>query len=128
MPTALGPVTDELLGLALAGIAALVGIYLVFWGVNRIRRTLAVRNSDPIPTGQVRLADRPIEVEGTAETLSRTAVEVADEAVQIHGGAGFVNDHDVERLYRDAKITQIHEGITETQRNLVARELLDEGT
>ncbi|MDB2225492.1 acyl-CoA dehydrogenase family protein [Halorubrum ezzemoulense] len=61
------------------------------------------------------------------EFASRTAVEVADEAVQIHGGAGFVNDHDVERLYRDAKITQIYEGTTEIQKNIVARELLDEG-
>jgi len=62
------------------------------------------------------------------EFASRTAVEVADEAVQVHGGAGFVNDHDVERLYRDAKITQIYEGTTEIQKNIVARELLDEGT
>ena len=61
------------------------------------------------------------------EFASRTAVEVADEAVQVHGGAGFVNDHDVERLYRDAKITQIYEGTTEVQKNIVARELLDEG-
>ncbi|MGQ3329387.1 MULTISPECIES: acyl-CoA dehydrogenase family protein [Halorubrum] len=61
------------------------------------------------------------------EFASRTAVEVADEAVQIHGGAGFVNDHDVERLYRDAKITQIYEGTTEIQKNIIARELLGEG-
>ena len=61
------------------------------------------------------------------EFASRTAVEVADEAVQVHGGAGFVNDHDVERLYRDAKITQIYEGTTEIQKNIVARELLGDG-
>ncbi len=61
------------------------------------------------------------------EFASRVAVEVADEAVQVHGGAGFVNDHDVERFYRDAKITQIYEGTTEIQKNIVARELLDEG-
>ncbi|ELZ44844.1 acyl-CoA dehydrogenase domain protein [Halorubrum californiense DSM 19288] len=61
------------------------------------------------------------------EFASRTAVEVADEAVQVHGGAGYVNDHDVERLYRDAKITQIYEGTTEIQKNIVARELLGEG-
>ncbi|WP_123621051.1 acyl-CoA dehydrogenase family protein [Halorubrum sp. CSM-61] len=61
------------------------------------------------------------------EFASRVAVDVADEAVQVHGGAGFVNDHDVERLYRDAKITQIYEGTTEIQKNIVARELLDEG-
>ncbi len=61
------------------------------------------------------------------EFASRVAVDVADEAVQVHGGAGFVNDHDVERFYRDAKITQIYEGTTEIQKNIIARELLGEG-
>jgi alkylation response protein AidB-like acyl-CoA dehydrogenase len=61
------------------------------------------------------------------EFASRVAVEVADEAVQIHGGAGYVNDFDVERFYRDAKITQIYEGTTEIQKNLIARELLGKG-
>jgi len=61
------------------------------------------------------------------EHASKVAVDVADEAVQIHGGAGFVNDFDVERLYRDAKITQIYEGTTEIQKNIIARELLGKG-
>jgi len=61
------------------------------------------------------------------EYASRVAVEVADEAVQIHGGAGYVNDFDVERFYRDAKITQIYEGTTEIQKNIIARELLGKG-
>ncbi|WP_135535482.1 MULTISPECIES: acyl-CoA dehydrogenase family protein [Halostella] len=61
------------------------------------------------------------------EFASRVAVDVADEAVQIHGGAGYVNDFDVERLYRDAKITQIYEGTTEIQKNIIARELLGKG-
>ncbi|WP_247000052.1 acyl-CoA dehydrogenase family protein [Halosolutus gelatinilyticus] len=61
------------------------------------------------------------------EFASRVAVEVADEAVQIHGGAGYVNDFPVERLYRDAKITQIYEGTTEIQKNIIARELLGKG-
>ncbi|KDE59159.1 acyl-CoA dehydrogenase [Halostagnicola sp. A56] len=55
---------------------------------------------------------------------SRIAVDVADEAVQIHGGSGYVDDFDVERFYRDAKITQIYEGTTEVQKNIIARELL----
>ncbi|SEV87390.1 acyl-CoA dehydrogenase family protein [Halobacterium jilantaiense] len=59
------------------------------------------------------------------EFSSRVAVEVADEAVQIHGGAGYVNDFDVERFYRDAKITQIYEGTTEIQKNVIAREMLE---
>ncbi|AFK19198.1 acyl-CoA dehydrogenase [Haloferax mediterranei ATCC 33500] len=61
------------------------------------------------------------------EFASNVATDVADEAVQIHGGAGFVNDHDVERLYRDAKITQIYEGTSEIQKNVIARELLGKG-
>jgi len=61
------------------------------------------------------------------EYASRVAVEVADEAVQIHGGAGYVNDFDVERFYRDAKITQIYEGTSEIQKNIIARELLGKG-
>jgi len=61
------------------------------------------------------------------EKASRVAVDVADEAVQIHGGAGYVDDFDVERFYRDAKITQIYEGTTEIQKNIVARELLGKG-
>jgi len=58
---------------------------------------------------------------------SRIAVDIADEAVQIHGGAGYVDDFDVERLYRDAKITQIYEGTTEIQKNIIARELQGKG-
>ena len=61
------------------------------------------------------------------EYASRVAVDVADEAVQIHGGAGYVNDFPVERLYRDSKITQIYEGTTEIQKNIIARELLGKG-
>ncbi|MFP8953235.1 acyl-CoA dehydrogenase family protein [Natrialbaceae archaeon A-arb3/5] len=61
------------------------------------------------------------------EYASRVAVDVADEAVQIHGGAGYVNDFPVERFYRDAKITQIYEGTTEIQKNIIARELLGKG-
>jgi alkylation response protein AidB-like acyl-CoA dehydrogenase len=61
------------------------------------------------------------------EYASRIAVEVADEAVQIHGGAGYVNDFPVERFYRDAKITQIYEGTSEIQKNIIARELLGKG-
>jgi alkylation response protein AidB-like acyl-CoA dehydrogenase len=61
------------------------------------------------------------------EYASRVAVDVANEAVQIHGGSGYVNDFPVERFYRDAKITQIYEGTTEIQKNIIARELLGKG-
>ncbi|MFB6352838.1 MAG: acyl-CoA dehydrogenase family protein [Halobacteriales archaeon] len=61
------------------------------------------------------------------EYASRVAVDVADEAVQLHGGSGYVDDFDVGRLYRDAKITQIYEGTSEIQKNVIARELLGKG-
>ena len=54
----------------------------------------------------------------------RIAVEVADEAVQILGGYGYLGEYDVERIYRDAKITEIYEGTREIQKNTITRFLL----
>ncbi|WP_256684499.1 acyl-CoA dehydrogenase family protein [Halococcus qingdaonensis] len=56
---------------------------------------------------------------------SENAVDVASEAVQIHGGYGYTTEGGVERLYRDAKITTIYEGTSNIQKNVIARELLD---
>jgi len=55
---------------------------------------------------------------------SRTAVRVADRAVQVHGGYGYVKEYPVERFYRDAKITELYEGTSEIQRMVIARNLL----
>lgn len=54
---------------------------------------------------------------------SETAEFVCSKAIQIHGGYGYLEDYPVERLYRDARITQIYEGTSEIQRMLIAREL-----
>jgi alkylation response protein AidB-like acyl-CoA dehydrogenase len=48
----------------------------------------------------------------------------ATEAVQIHGGYGFVKEYHVERMMRDAKITQIYEGTSEVQRIVISRAIL----
>jgi alkylation response protein AidB-like acyl-CoA dehydrogenase len=56
---------------------------------------------------------------------SEAALDVTNEAVQIHGGAGYTTDHPVEQFYRDAKVTTIYEGTTQIQKNVIARELLD---
>ena len=55
---------------------------------------------------------------------SRVAMEVTTEAVQIHGGYGYVKEYHVERLMRDAKITQIYEGTSEIQKIVISREIL----
>lgn len=55
---------------------------------------------------------------------SQVAMEVTVEAVQIHGGYGFVKEYHVERMMRDAKITQIYEGTSEIQKIVISRELL----
>ncbi len=54
---------------------------------------------------------------------SEMAERVCSQAVQIHGGYGYLEDYPVERYYRDARITQIYEGSSEIQRLLIAREL-----
>lgn len=66
---------------------------------------------------------------GTASAMakvfaSRVAMETTVEAVQVHGGYGFVKEYHVERLMRDAKITQIYEGTTEVQKIVISRALL----
>jgi alkylation response protein AidB-like acyl-CoA dehydrogenase len=55
---------------------------------------------------------------------SKVAMEQTVEAVQIHGGNGFVKDYHVERLMRDAKITQIYEGTSEIQKIVISRSLI----
>ena len=56
---------------------------------------------------------------------SEMAGRVADRAVQVHGGAGYVHDSRVEQLYRDARVTRIYEGTSEIQRIVIARGLLE---
>ena len=55
---------------------------------------------------------------------SKVAMEVTVEAVQVHGGYGFVKEYHVERLMRDAKITQIYEGTSEIQKIVISRSVL----
>jgi alkylation response protein AidB-like acyl-CoA dehydrogenase len=55
---------------------------------------------------------------------SETAMKAATKAVQIHGGAGYITEFPVERIFRDAKLTEIGEGTSEIQRLVIAREIL----
>ena len=55
---------------------------------------------------------------------SSAAMKAATECVQIHGGYGYIQEYGVERLMRDAKITQIYEGTSEIQQLVISREIL----
>lgn len=56
---------------------------------------------------------------------SETATRVCLEAIQVHGGYGYMADHDVERYFRDAKLLEIGEGTSEILRVLIAKTLRD---
>src|SRR5262245_15388324 len=67
---------------------------------------------------------------GTAASMaklfaSETAMRVTTDAIQVHGGYGYIKDYPVERFFRDAKITQIYEGTSQIQRLVIARSLLE---
>lgn len=68
---------------------------------------------------------RPFTREGAMAKLfaSETAVRAANQAIQIHGGAGYMEDYPVSRLWRDAKLTEIGEGTSEIQRIIIAKKL-----
>jgi alkylation response protein AidB-like acyl-CoA dehydrogenase len=74
----------------------------------------------------LRDAGKPHTLEASQAKLSASVVAnfAADEAVQIHGGAGYTTEFPVARYFRDARITEIYEGTTEIQRIVIARSLL----
>jgi alkylation response protein AidB-like acyl-CoA dehydrogenase len=59
---------------------------------------------------------------------SEVSVRVSEEAIQIHGGYGYIKDYPVEKFYRDVKLCTIGEGTSEIQKLVIARSLLTEGT
>ena len=71
-------------------------------------------------------AGRPYTKEASMAKLfaAETAMKVTTDAVQVHGGFGFIREAEVERYFRDAKITQIYEGTSQIQKLVVAREVL----
>ena len=75
-------------------------------------------------------AGRPFTAEAAMAKLycSTTANRTANRAVQIHGGYGYSKEYDVERYFRDAKVTEIYEGTSEVQRLVIARSVLTQLT
>ena len=57
---------------------------------------------------------------------SEIAMDITTEAIQVHGGYGYVHEYDVERFFRDAKVLEIGEGTSEVQRMVIAREIIKE--
>ncbi|MED5266734.1 MAG: acyl-CoA dehydrogenase family protein, partial [Candidatus Neomarinimicrobiota bacterium] len=55
---------------------------------------------------------------------SEAAMKITTDAIQIHGGYGYVKDYDVERYFRDAKILEIGEGTSEVQRLIILKQIL----
>ncbi|WP_440764165.1 acyl-CoA dehydrogenase family protein [Natronorubrum sp. DTA7] len=85
-------------------------------------RSLAYRAAASLESGDT---DRATRLASMAKLFaSERAVEVTDEALQVHGGAGYVTDHPVERFYRDARVTKIYDGTSEIQKGIIADQLL----
>jgi alkylation response protein AidB-like acyl-CoA dehydrogenase len=102
--------------------------------IQAVRHKLAdmetqVRAGRALTRTAARLDDAGQEVRQAASVAklfaSEAAVEVTNEALQLHGGYGYTTDFDVERYYRDAKVTTIYEGTSQIQRTVIARGLLD---
>jgi acyl-CoA dehydrogenase len=71
-------------------------------------------------------AGRPVTLEAAACKMfaSEALGRIADRAVQVHGGAGYIDDHAVARLYRDVRLFRLYEGTTQIQQLVIAREML----
>jgi alkylation response protein AidB-like acyl-CoA dehydrogenase len=71
-------------------------------------------------------AGRPAKVAASMAKVfaSEVAMKAATKALQIHGGAGYITEFPIERIFRDAKLTEIGEGTSEIQRMVIAREIL----
>ncbi len=107
-------------GQTLAEFNGLQGIVAELATEIEAARLLTLRAAD--------LKDRGEPVRHTAAMAkvfaSEVAMKAASKAVQLHGGAGYITDFPVERIFRDAKLTEIGEGTSEVQRLVIAREIL----
>ncbi|WP_010530135.1 acyl-CoA dehydrogenase family protein [Lentibacillus jeotgali] len=85
-------------------------------------RTLTMNAAEKIDEGKKVIKEASMAKLFASEVFNK----VADKALQIHGGIGYIGEYAVERFYRDARITKIYEGTNEIQRLIVARKILDE--
>jgi alkylation response protein AidB-like acyl-CoA dehydrogenase len=77
---------------------------------------------------KLRDAGEPFSKEAAMAKLfaSRTANKVVFDALQIHGGVGYTQEFLIERLYRDARVTELYEGTSEIQRLVISRAVIEE--
>ncbi len=99
------------------------------WNISEMATSVHAARLMTLQAASLRDAGKPFIKEASMAKLygSRVAVELADKAVQLHGGVGYLSPSPVERIYRDAKVTEIYEGTSEIQRLIIARQILDSG-
>lgn len=85
-------------------------------------RTLTIMAAEKVDEGKKVIKEASMAKLFASETFNK----IADQALQIHGGVGYMNEYAVERFYRDARITKIYEGTSEIQRFIIARQVLKE--
>ncbi|MFC7062130.1 acyl-CoA dehydrogenase family protein [Halobacillus seohaensis] len=85
-------------------------------------RTLTMMAAEKVDEGKKVIKEASMAKLFASEVFNK----VADKAVQIHGGIGYIGEYPVERFYRDARITKIYEGTNEIQRVVIARKILEE--
>ncbi|NJO35906.1 MAG: PH domain-containing protein [Rhodospirillales bacterium] len=110
-------------------VAATVVLVLLAWLTSRAAvytitsRRVVLRIGIALPM-TINIPYRIIEAAQAKLFASETAMKVTTDAVQVHGGYGFIKEYQVERHFRDAKITQIYEGTSQIQKLVIARHLL----
>lgn len=85
-------------------------------------RSLTMRAAEMLDRGEKAIKEAAMAKLFTSEVYN----EVADAALQIHGGIGYIREYAVERFYRDARITKIYEGTNEIQKEIIARRVLED--
>jgi len=97
--------------------------YLVYHAASHQDRM----GTDPSAWGRNERQEKTREAATVKCLGSEWASEVIDQALQIHGGLGYIRGTPIERAYRDARISEIFEGTNEIQRLVIARDLLQRG-
>lgn len=97
------------------------------WKIADMATQIALSRSYYVYASRLKDLKQPFNKESSIAKLfaSEMAQKVCYEAIQLHGGYGYTTDYDVERYYRDARVTTIYEGTSEVQRLIIAREEID---